>query len=250
MRPNPKASTGEEHEIDPDDGRSTSPEDEDLESEPLESPKDVSKPKTRTSTSDPVPPAAGRKSSGFRFSHEANASHWQSRNLRQDRRYSPSTETSSGPTSGSLEKLHYFSSDSVAASIESLSRSHLSDDLQYFLEYYENNITSDHYFFKPNAENFLHILLIEQAMQYEPLLYAITGFAAYHMTVRRPAGRVQDFLGYYDRAVSSLRKSLAGGQPHTTGTLLTILQLATFEVRIIVPQESVAGTAEGRINKF
>ena len=50
------------------------------------------------------------------------------------------------------------------------------------------------------------------------------------MTVKRQNGRIQDFLGYYDKAVSLLRKSLAGGQVYEDATLLTTLQLATFEV--------------------
>lgn len=50
------------------------------------------------------------------------------------------------------------------------------------------------------------------------------------MTVKRHKGRMQDFLGYYDKSVSLLRKSLAGGQIYTDGTFLTTLQLATFEV--------------------
>ena len=50
------------------------------------------------------------------------------------------------------------------------------------------------------------------------------------MTVKRQNGRIQDFLEYYDKSVSLLRKSLAGGQIYTDATLLTTLQLAAFEV--------------------
>lgn len=49
--------------------------------------------------------------------------------------------------------------------------------------------------------------------------------------MKQPDGQIQDFLGYYNRSVSLLRKSLASGQRHTDATLLTILQLATIEVR-------------------
>ena len=62
------------------------------------------------------------------------------------------------------------------------------------------------------------------------LLYAVVGFAAFQLTVTRSDGKIQDFLGYYNTSVSLLRKSLVENQKHTDATMLTILQLATFEV--------------------
>ena len=91
-------------------------------------------------------------------------------------------------------------------------------------------MTFHHYFFKHDASHFFRTLLIEQAIMYEPLLYAVTGFAAFHLTVKRIDGKMQDFLGYYNKSVSSLRESLASREPHTDATVLTVLQLATFEV--------------------
>lgn len=70
--------------------------------------------------------------------------------------------------------------------------------------------------------------LIESALRFEPLLYAVVGFAAYHHTLTKANGRVQDFLGYYLDSVRLLRESL-GGKP-TIATIFTILQLATIEV--------------------
>ncbi|KAL8731420.1 MAG: hypothetical protein Q9166_003395 [cf. Caloplaca sp. 2 TL-2023] len=90
-------------------------------------------------------------------------------------------------------------------------------------------MTYHHYFFRHDANYFLHHILIEQALSYEPLLHAVTSFAAFQAALGKPDGKIQDFLGYYNRSVSLLRKSLASGQKHTDATLLTILQLATIE---------------------
>lgn len=48
--------------------------------------------------------------------------------------------------------------------------------------------------------------------------------------MRRPDGKIQDYLGYYNKSVSLLIKSL-GMNTRTDAAMLTILQLATFEVR-------------------
>lgn len=143
---------------------------------------------------------------------------------------SPSTGSSSAPTSAGLEQPQKFSSVSTSASQDALSWSHLSEDLRFYLDYHQKHVTYHHYFFKHRAEGFTHTVLYEQALRYDPLLYAVVGFAAFHMTIKRQNGRIQDFLGYYDKAVTLLRKSLAGGQTYTDATLLTTLQLATFEV--------------------
>ena len=145
---------------------------------------------------------------------------------------SPSTETSSASASaGWSEKTEKSSSISTDVSHEDRAWSHLSQDLQFYLEYHTTRLTYHHYFFKHDANHFLHNILIEHALKYEPLLYAVVGFAAFHLTVARADGRIQDFLGYYNISVSLLRKSLVENQKHTDATMLTILQLATFEVR-------------------
>ncbi|KAL8833000.1 MAG: hypothetical protein Q9170_004579 [Blastenia crenularia] len=112
---------------------------------------------------------------------------------------------------------------------EKISLSHLPQKQSHYLDYLRNNLTHHHYFFRSNANYFLHNILIEHALSYEPLLHAVVGFAAFHETLRKSDGKIQDFLGYYNRSVSLLRKSLASGQTHTDATLLTILQLASFE---------------------
>lgn len=147
---------------------------------------------------------------------------------------SPSTEASSVPASAGFEKPEKSSSVSTTdASQEDRAWSHLSQDLQFYLDYHTTRLNYHHYFFNHDANHFLHNILIEHALQYDPLLYAVVGFAAFQLTVTRPDGKIQDFLGYYNKSVSLLRKSLIDNQKHTDATMLTILQLATFEVRWI-----------------
>lgn len=145
---------------------------------------------------------------------------------------SPSTEASSAPTSARWsEKPEKSSSVSTDISQEDRAWSHLSQDLQFYLEYHTTHLNYHHYFFKHDANHFLHNTLVEHALQYDPLLYAVVGFAAFQLNVTRADGKIQDFLGYYNNSVSLLRKSLVENQKHTDATMLTILQLATFEVR-------------------
>lgn len=148
---------------------------------------------------------------------------------------SPSTDDSSAfsPTlsiSAGLNQTEKFSSVSTVASQEASPWSHLASDLQYHLEYHQQ-LSYHHYFFRHESGNFIHNILIEHAISYEPLLYAIVGFAAFQETLQNCKGKIQDFLGYYNSSVTLLRKSLSDGHEHTHATLLTILQLATFEVR-------------------
>ena len=74
---------------------------------------------------------------------------------------------------------------------------------------------------------------LEIALNFEPLMYAVVAFAAYHNALSREDGKVKDFLDAYNKSVSLLRQSLAKTDRHSLSTLLTILQLATIEVRRI-----------------
>lgn len=87
-----------------------------------------------------------------------------------------------------------------------------------------------HYFMRLDPTDFIHREFVQLAIDYEPLLYAIVGFAAYHFTLKQPNGKLQTFLPYYSRSVYLLRKTLESGQKHTDATIMTILQLTTFEV--------------------
>lgn len=91
-------------------------------------------------------------------------------------------------------------------------------------------MTYCHYFFKIDNNDFVHTDLIDLALQYDFLLYAVVGFAAYHHTLARPDGKLSQFLGYYSKAMSLLRSSLEDENHQSSpATLLTILQLATCE---------------------
>lgn len=106
----------------------------------------------------------------------------------------------------------------------------LPKDIRMYIKYHRENITCHHYALKHDHSNFLKTTFLEIALSYEPLLYAITAFSAYFHTLTRPDGKVQNFLSYYNKSVSLLRDSLSTASRHSTATLLTILQLATFEV--------------------
>lgn len=157
-------------------------------------------------------------------------------NAEHTRSPSTSSDISSKPRSADLERSRTFPSTSFSAPNDTESWSPLPDDLQFYLDYYRREIVGHHYLFKLDSEPFLRDELVAQALSYKPLLFALVGFAAYHVTLNRSDGRIQDFLGYYDRSVSSLRRSLASGRQHTIAMLLTILQLATFEVGLKYPR--------------
>lgn len=150
--------------------------------------------------------------------------------VKQESGLSPSTEASSTPASTGLDKPATFSSVSTEPPQDTKPWSQLSPDLQYYLDYHKTHLTSHHWSFKHDANHFLHTILVDLALHYDPLLYAVVGFAAFQSTVTRPHGKIQDFLGYYNKSVSLLRKSLYNNERHTDATMLTILQLATFEV--------------------
>lgn len=152
--------------------------------------------------------------------------------IKHESSLSPSTEASSVPASAGLEPQK-FSSVSTETSQDDRRLgpwAHLPQDMQFYLDYHKTHLTSHHYFFKHEAHHFLHTILIEHALLYDPLLYAVVGFAAFQLTVTRPNGKIQDFLGYYNKSVSLLRRSLIENEKHTNATMMTILQLATFEV--------------------
>jgi len=110
--------------------------------------------------------------------------------------------------------------------------SHLSQDLQFYLSYYYENLTFLHYSLKCDSGNFMKTTFIETALQSDPLLYALVGFSAFQYTIHNPHGKMRDFLQYYDKAVTLLLKSLKKGDQRTNATILAILQLATIEVRM------------------
>lgn len=105
----------------------------------------------------------------------------------------------------------------------------LKPDLQKYLQFQQEYMTHYHYFFKLDPTDFVHSEFIDLALGYEPLLYAVVGFAAYHYELQQPDPKLSHFLGYHSRSLSMLRKSLENHAKITEATLLTVLQLATFE---------------------
>lgn len=154
---------------------------------------------------------------------------------RQEKSMSPLTDTSS-PHSSSRSASAAFNnparlySVSTNTSRESTPWAHLPAHLQHYLDYHQSHLTYHYYFFKHDADRFLHTVFLDHALSYEPLLYAVVGFAAFRLTLNESEGKIQDFLQYYNKSVSLLRRSLQSGQKHTDSTMLTILQLAAFEV--------------------
>ena len=107
--------------------------------------------------------------------------------------------------------------------------SHLPQDIRFFLGYFCDNITHFHYCMPIDHDSFIHSLLPALAIRNEPLLYALVAFSAYHYILRDPTAKLQQFLQYYDQSVRLLLGILKRKEPHSLGTLLTVLQLATIE---------------------
>lgn len=100
--------------------------------------------------------------------------------------------------------------------------------MRFYLEYARTNLTKHHWEMKLDGKGFLSNTLVETALRFEPLLNAVVGFAAYHYTLSKPDGRLEDFLVYYQKSVSLLRETMK--QKPSLATIMTILQLATIEV--------------------
>lgn len=144
-----------------------------------------------------------------------------------------SVDPSSSPsTEGSRFESTSVRSLSISHSInELLSTSRLSDDLRFYLHFHQDFISHEHFFLRSGSDRFVHYSIVELALGYEPLLYALVGFSAYHHTLQNPGGKLYTFLKYYNKALVLLRKSLGSGEEHTEATLCTVLMLTTFEVR-------------------
>lgn len=109
---------------------------------------------------------------------------------------------------------------------------HLPSDFRVHLDYYVENITHWKYGVHRDFQNFFQTTFISLALWNEPLLYAIVGFSAYKRMLKDPKGKIQDFLQYYTHSVTLLLGLLQKKEAkYDVATLLTILQLATLEVR-------------------
>jgi hypothetical protein len=101
-----------------------------------------------------------------------------------------------------------------------------------YLVYHREQLSHHHYAFKYDAGDFLKTTFLEIAMndQSQALLYAIIAFSAYHHSIEKVDPNISIFLQYYNKSIVLLQQSLKSKKPGIA-TLLTILQLATIEVR-------------------
>ncbi|KAJ5637009.1 hypothetical protein N7490_006888 [Penicillium lividum] len=137
---------------------------------------------------------------------------------------SPSTESSSR-----FESVSVRSASVSQSTTDMLNAARLPERLRFYLNFHEEFITPGHFFLREPSRAFVQHSLIELALQYEPLLYALVGFAAYHHTLHSPGGKMYTFLKYYNKALVLLRKSLESGEEHNEAILCTVLVLTTFE---------------------
>lgn len=103
---------------------------------------------------------------------------------------------------------------------------------KFYLKFHQNNLSHHHYAFKIDGGDFLKTTFLEIALNdgSGALLYAIVAFSAYHYALEQGNAPISEFLEYYNRSIMYLSQSLKSKKPSVT-TLLTILQLATIEVR-------------------
>ncbi|KAF2125163.1 hypothetical protein P153DRAFT_300606 [Dothidotthia symphoricarpi CBS 119687] len=147
-----------------------------------------------------------------------------------DQSTSPSTEASSTvPTSNqpSLSRRGSTQATKIAPPMKSASTE--AQSVQFYLNYFKNHMSSHHYSLKRDAQNFIKVDLLAQAMKFEPLKYAVVGYAAYFHTLSQPDGRISTFLQFYNESVSRLRVAITKNKKHGLATFLTILQLASIE---------------------
>ena len=111
--------------------------------------------------------------------------------------------------------------------------SHLAPDFQFYLDFFCEHLTNYSYCCVVDSDDFFHTFLLSAAVKpgNDPLLNAVVGFAAYHYTIKEHKEDMQEFLQYYNKSVTLLLSSFKKREPQNTATLLTILQLATIEVR-------------------
>lgn len=126
--------------------------------------------------------------------------------------------------------LRKDSAPKTKTSTASKSTSQLPRDVQFYLNYFKKNITHHHYALKLDAGDLFQKDLLRHALKYEPLLYALVGYAAYFHTLSQPDGQINTFLRYYNESVTRLRISITKNKKQGLAMFLTILQLAAIEV--------------------
>jgi hypothetical protein len=167
------------------------------------------------------------------YSHDTrDSSHTPASTL--DQSTSPtSTEASSTVPAVMRQSLSRRSStQATKASLPAKVAPAINKDVQFYLAYFRDHITHHHYSLKSDYHNFFKGDFFAQAIKFEPLKYAVAGYAAYFHTLSQPDGRMSTFLQFYNESVSRLRTYLTKSKKQGLATLLTILQLASIEVGI------------------
>jgi hypothetical protein len=148
-----------------------------------------------------------------------------------DQSTSPSTEASSTvPPTVRPSLSRKGSAQTTKPGPVTKGTSAMARDLQFYLNYFRNNMTVHHYSLKRDTQGFLKGDFLHCAMKFEPLKYAVAGYAAYFHTLSQPDGRMSNFLQFYNESVSRLRISITKNTKQGLATFLTILQLASIEV--------------------
>lgn len=149
-----------------------------------------------------------------------------------DQSTSPSTEASSTVPPAVRQSLSRRSSaQTTKTAATTRNSSQMPKDVQFYLNYFKEHMTHHHYSLKRDSHNFLKGDFLNYAMKYEPLKYAVVGYAAYFHTISQPDGRMSTFLQFYNESVSRLRLSITKNKKQGLAMFLTILQLASIEVR-------------------
>lgn len=151
-----------------------------------------------------------------------------------DKSTSPSTEASAtAMRSARPQPVRTSSKQSIKAEYSQSGRwASLPKDVKYYLKYHRENMSHHHYAFKYDGSDFLRTTFVEIALNDSSaaLLYAIVAFAAYHHSIARDDSKISSFLTFYNKSIAYLQQSLKNKR-HNVATLLTILTLATVEVR-------------------
>ncbi|CAN9136253.1 unnamed protein product [Alternaria alternata] len=140
-----------------------------------------------------------------------------------DQSTSPSTEASSIPPTVRPSMSRKGSAQTTKGA------SAMARDLQFYLNYFRNHMSVHHYSLKRDTHGFLKGDFLSWATKFEPLKYAVAGYAAYFHTLAQPDGRMSTFLQFYNESVSRLRIAITKNKKQGLATFLTILQLASIE---------------------
>ena len=146
---------------------------------------------------------------------------------RNENSYYPDSSEPTSPA-GSLRRTA-----SHTSLVNSAEWAHLPLDVAFYLNFHLRVLTCHHYLLKADNCSFFKTTLLDLAVNNEALLYAVAAFSSFHYSVHYKTGIFQTYLEYYNKSLGFLRVSL--DQPHTMSTIVTILQLASFEVCINIP---------------